>query len=470
MSFKKISISSVIIGLFCVTTIFAQLPAHSTAVGNVSTNPDITPPPNRPRAGSGIFNVEDYFAAGETLADNAIRRAIEAAISAGDGGIIYFPKGFYQVLNTIVIGNGTATGWDAGVGHFISLKGEGRGTSVIVAQHNGVVIDFRGGLWVPDAGGSGEDSYANLSNFNSVSDLGIQKWGNAPGSSGQAISFRRASRPIVENVMIQAQNGIGYEYGIVLAQDEARVYNTTISSCGNGILIFGHPNATTISDSWFLNNSIGIYVGGGAGIRILNNTFGTNSIAAIQVATNSPHHPTASIWVLEISGNEIEGCGAGQTGTAFQHNAIWFENRLIGLPQSDYAKGVTISNNYFNMEGLVNGSEVSLSSPYDISNSGQQKEITFNRNIYQIGNGGNPKVAYAVVSEGMTISQIPVTVNANAATGPIPLSLGGIQIKTGVVNPSGKDGAPVGSLYLRLGGGVNTTLWVKTGSSTWTAK
>lgn len=426
MSFKKSSICCIIIGLFCVATISAQTwPApHRTAVGNVSANPDPTPPASE--MGSAIFNVQDFFVGGETQADNAIQRAITAAINDRHGGIIYFPKGIYYVNSPIVIGDGSSTDWQPGVGNFISLKGEGRETSKIVAQHDGVVIDFRGGLWVGYADPNTRDnSYTNLSSFNSVSNLSIEKWGNVSPTHGQAISLRRATRPIVENVLIQADNGIGYDYGIVLAQDEARIYNVTIHRCDNGILMLGHPNATTISDSWFMFNNTGIVVAGGAGVRILNNTFGTNAVAAIQVQTNSPHHSSAAIWALEISGNELEGNGAGTTGGAFRQNSIWFDNLLAGSQHQDYAKGVTISNNYFNLERMVNGSGVSLSSPYNISNVNQQKEITFSRNVYQAGNGGTPNVPYRVLSEGLTIGQIPVGIAASATVNPRSLDVAG---------------------------------------------
>jgi hypothetical protein len=48
--------------------------------------------------------------------------------------------------------------------------------------------------------------------------------------------------------------------------------------------------------------------------------------------------------------------------------------------------------------------------------------------------------------------------------------IGSVQIKSGANAPNGNDGAPKGSLYLRTDGGTNTTLYVKTGSTTWTAK
>ena len=44
------------------------------------------------------------------------------------------------------------------------------------------------------------------------------------------------------------------------------------------------------------------------------------------------------------------------------------------------------------------------------------------------------------------------------------------QIITGSGAPSGGDGAPIGTLYLNTAGGASTTLYVKTGASTYTAK
>lgn len=45
-----------------------------------------------------------------------------------------------------------------------------------------------------------------------------------------------------------------------------------------------------------------------------------------------------------------------------------------------------------------------------------------------------------------------------------------VKIQTGNGAPSGSDGAPIGSLYLNTAGGATTTLYVKTGASTYTAK
>jgi hypothetical protein len=45
-----------------------------------------------------------------------------------------------------------------------------------------------------------------------------------------------------------------------------------------------------------------------------------------------------------------------------------------------------------------------------------------------------------------------------------------VKIQTGSGAPSGADGAPIGTLYLNTAGGASTTLYVKTGASTYTAK
>ena len=45
-----------------------------------------------------------------------------------------------------------------------------------------------------------------------------------------------------------------------------------------------------------------------------------------------------------------------------------------------------------------------------------------------------------------------------------------VQIITGSGAPSGSDGSPIGTLYLNTAGGASTTLYVKTGASTYTAK
>jgi hypothetical protein len=73
------------------------------------------------------------------------------------------------------------------------------------------------------------------------------------------------------------------------------------------------------------------------------------------------------------------------------------------------------------------------------------------------------------VGIGLTNPGQKLDVNGNIKTSGQFL-LGSVQIKTGSGAPNNNDGAPKGSLYLRTDGGTTTTLYVKTGTTTWTAK
>lgn len=80
-------------------------------------------------------------------------------------------------------------------------------------------------------------------------------------------------------------------------------------------------------------------------------------------------------------------------------------------------------------------------------------------------------VAVGRVGVGTTSPSEAVEVSGNIKCGSSnKFLIGSVEIKIGAGAPSGADGAPVGSLYLRTDGGTSTTLYVKTASSTWTAK
>jgi hypothetical protein len=381
MSFHKTMCSLAMFGLIGFSSTFAQEPAYF-----VVTDPAVN--------GNRTFT-PTYDPSRDDRA--AIQATVDAAKSATWGGIVYFPKGFYFVKSAVNIGNPSGTNcWQAGEN--ISLKGEGRYVTHIYGLVNSDVFVFQGGQ-----NGINADAPGLMSSHNSVSDLSILK-NSETGcqTGGTALDLRGTNGAILENVEIRTDGAVQFSYGIRLLQDETRIHNIYVGDCNCGIALEGHCNSTSITESQIWRCLNGIYVIGGACVRIQNNTFGMNTQAGIRAATNVG---TNAIWALVITGNEMEGNGISADKKTFYHNNIWIQNTLHTPVNRycDYVRGVTISDNYFNLqECKKNG--VFLTSPYDISNTEQQKEITFNRNVYQVNSTASP----SVLTEGLTVGKLPV--------------------------------------------------------------
>ena len=89
---------------------------------------------------------------------------------------------------------------------------------------------------------------------------------------------------------------------------------------------------------------------------------------------------------------------------------------------------------------------------------------TFTIEADQYGAAGNGTTLTArVASNDITNCAIPYK---GVATG----TLNGRWDLYATGAPSSSDGAPIGSTYTDSAGGASTTLYVKTGASTWTAK
>lgn len=210
---------------------------------------------------------------------------------------------------------------------------------------------------------------------------------------------------IIENVVIKT-DGPARQFlcGIRLLQDETRIHHVWVANCKKGISLEGHCNSTSITESLFWDNDFGIDIRGGASIRIQNNTFGNNSNAGIYVETNASTGATA-IFGLVISGNEMEGNGVGGTAKVLVNNSIYIKNNFHTPTDRlhDLVRGITISDNYLNLEGSkisINGRP--LQTPYKIPvGVSQVSEITFNRNVYKANDFNNPNLL-KIYTEGLT--------------------------------------------------------------------
>jgi parallel beta-helix repeat protein len=404
--------------------------------------------------GSSYYNVKDaaYGAKGDdsTPDGDEIQLAIDACRAAG-GGTVYFPEGKYIIEKTLYIGSGSGTnGTDKGDG--VCLLGEGVNRTRLIVSPSIDAIVLRGG------------APGNPSQHNMVSGMTILKDNidySGCVSGGSAISISLAVQATIENVWIwnwgtaRFSNGIsigndcsgtnlrdisisGADYGVYCTCWDTKIQNIVCDDELNdervlyGVYLSGPADATTISESKFMGCDYGIYVSGGAGNRIMNNTIGTCRVTGIYVTT------TSSVFNmgLIISGNEMEGNGATHTRISgsyettksnFQHNEIW-----IARSAPSIARGITIIGNYFNLTGMKDSTEDTLRSPYDISDPVQLSECTFNRNIYQDYEGGT------FSSEGFSVGAIP---EATANSASLPIQAGcQIKFKTQASDASGSTG------------------------------
>lgn len=379
-----------------------------------------------------IFNVENYGANG---ADNNLdRAAIQAAIEAArinKGGTVFLPAGNYFVDSSLFIGTGGNA--DIDKGNNVSIVGEGRHLSTITSLYNNDVIVFRGGATDSD-----------LSTNNTLSDFSIHKTivrgVLACQSGGAAVAINRASGVLIRNLKVWNYSDSvtvrpRFTAGIAIRRpcDEVRIYYCFFKEVDTAIVMDGNTNSTTICDNFLCDSRIHIYAHGGAGSRIINNTMGNATITGIKIFNSS----SDAQWInqsLLISANEMEGNGAEydwatKTHYNFKHNEIWIENENPGK-----ARGLTISNNYFNLAGMRDSLNNVLYTPYDVYNATQDqiREITFHNNVYT-DYDANPR------SEGLSIGKTP-NAEINLST---PLSVKGNvtvdgKIGVGTENPQAK--------------------------------
>jgi hypothetical protein len=103
--------------------------------------------------------------------------------------------------------------------------------------------------------------------------------------------------------------------------------------------------------------------------------------------------------------------------------------------------------------------------------AGIQYDPTTHKMAFKTNSTDNQVIidGYGQVGIGTTPSGVKLQVNGNIKTSMLMLGSNAVQIKTGSGAPDNNDGAPIGSLYLRTTSG-SPNLYVKTGTTTWTAK
>lgn len=134
--------------VFIIGILAIALPGTSPSDGAAAENPAASAP--------GLFNVRDYGARGDGVADDydALQR-VAAAVSAARGGTVYFPPGRYRINRHRVtggparnnVGNITYSNCDGltlmGYGAVIEVEGRFHRSADTVVEKNGAPTEYR---------------------------------------------------------------------------------------------------------------------------------------------------------------------------------------------------------------------------------------------------------------------------------------------------------------------------------------
>jgi len=277
-------------------------------------------------AGSGIYNVKSFGAVGDGITDDstAIQAAVDEATAAGNGGIVFFPRGTYSIETTIDLAEG------------IRMQGV-VALDTSTADH-GSVIDNEtgGGAFKALLGGGSLDRTAV-----SIEHLRFTE-GTATGGT-YAVQLASVVNGYVQdcsfsghnNGAILLDNCIGLDIdrisitsadnaGILTsnANSSIRIRNSyfAVAGSGDGAVQFGSGAVEdiTIEDNQFTaNNGKGVYFTSGAGItakaiRILNNLFENNDGASSADEDLYFKRTTSTVYTgCLISGNRFTSSGTG---------------------------------------------------------------------------------------------------------------------------------------------------------------
>lgn len=167
-----------------------------------------------------VFNVKDYGALGNGSNDDStsIQAALDACDSAG-GGIVYFPKGTYNIGSGIIVGSGN-TFANQKQSHTI-LQGAGNGATTI--SHSGA--DSQTAVWFNHVVGGGIKDltiYRNAGALGTGTTIGLETSGPT-GSSGTT-----TNNCVLDHVSIMGFNICWKCYGHGCCSSEITSRNLTL--------------------------------------------------------------------------------------------------------------------------------------------------------------------------------------------------------------------------------------------------
>lgn len=403
-----------------------------------------------------FVSVKDYGAVGDGVTNDAV--AIQTAITAaGYGGGVYFPSGNYRVDSTINVPptNGTLSG--------VCFTGEGKNTT-IKAGVNGLLHLINV---------TGESAkFTNLTFDANSTDVSNGIYVNITGNSDIACTVQECTiSGFVSGINAKGQNHY-YENNFFLNNtthikfsDDGR--NTSIAGnymLGGNTGIALYKTSQQAEGTRIINNTILVTGGNGAGIditaglelMILSNIIdqtGNNSVGVYM-------HPGAgdAVSSVKIIGNWI-AAGQGSYGVFadgnnsnlyFTNNTFVSNNSLVSL----YAISLTDTNTYnilsnrFLMTYASGAVDISTTNAVNATILGNDSSIPASNALYNFFNSQvNSVTAFYSPEFGIGLTGPSITGGNGAPTAT----------------------KPIGSLYLRLDGGVGTHLYVSQGGGSWLA-
>jgi hypothetical protein len=203
------------------------------------------------------------------------------------------------------------------------------------------------------------------------------------------------------------------------------------------------------------------------------------------------YYTTLDGGTFSLDGFQIDQCGLypffwEHTSSAAGHKAVLRNGKV----EMQDAVNTTLHTNVFRFKPRVsaggNPPSFTLENIFINHNTGTTDQFAaaiyeesqsgvgarwFLKDVYASGVSGQYQKAF--LSDKTTRSSVGKDVRTLFETDSATLraiEMDGVTISAGTGAPSGADGLPIGSLYLNRSGGASTTLYVKTGASTWTAK
>jgi hypothetical protein len=294
---------------------------------------------NPTQANTGAFNIMDYNAVGDGVADdtNALNAAIEAAAARPSGGVVYCPGGTYKITRTISILTNNITIYGDGWGSTIFKPVFGAANDVFVIgdryhnPNNCKMSDFRitaassvaalihvqngNGLILSDFFLNGANSAStglSIDNFSLQSGVHVRDFiiayvtgnGILVGQySTYAITWPNEIFLTNGTISTCGSNGLGLVYVDGLYVDTLSIYAST----GNGVVVI--PNDGHNVSNCFLNKCLSDSSGGdgwyfthSAGTGVIGNIFLENCYSSLNNGNGLSVQPNTRLNGLQIHG------------------------------------------------------------------------------------------------------------------------------------------------------------------------
>jgi hypothetical protein len=293
---------------------------------------------------AGMFNVKDYGAVGNGVADDyaACQAAVNAATAAGGGGgIVFFPPGTYKLSVGLTMGR------------HVSIRGSGQFTTTLAySGATGPVIDY------PDSGLPASD--ANYSGFFTLRDFQVTTGGSLPG-----LRITKGQEFHLANVRIGGEPGATGNGVELLDCFSYTVADLKVRSFPSGTLLKIIPTTVNSGGATFnrITLSTGLIgldlgAGGTVGDTYTFIDFGvTNATQRAISMTGSFYNVSFFNTHLELTNNAantatgIYQSGAGFTNVVFDGLFLWGMQTPVNITGT--VNGLRIENVYANSVGVA---------------------------------------------------------------------------------------------------------------------